>query len=181
MRYRSVAGSAGLEEFARRFLAASGVAMPLDYLERAAVTGMFDDDDRLIGGYAVALGHAGRWIEQIPVPTPLHPHVHRTLELNGIWLIPQAQGRSASATLWTRIGADLGARDVEHIVFGVNARRAGLIRLYDRIAAGVLYEGGIRNSSLATARFYYSFPHRFAALPDLYARELLRRKGTPAA
>src|SRR5262245_14012497 len=101
----------------------------------------FDDEGALVGGYSTAPGKVGRWFSQIPSKTKLHPVVDRTLELNAVWLRAGMRGRAASAELWTCLGRDLAVRDVDYIVFAVNVKRVGLMRLYERIASGLLYEG----------------------------------------
>lgn len=175
MYFETLSSTPQLQHFQEQFRAASGVNVPLDYFERAAVTGLFNDDKTLIGGYSTAPGAAGRWFSQIPTPTKLHSCVQHTLELNAVWLRPDLRGRSPSAELWTSLGRDLSNRDVHYIVFAVNVRRLGLMRLYERVASGILYEGPIVNSSFPSGRYYYALPERFAALPELYRNDLSAR------
>jgi hypothetical protein len=169
-----------LEGFQRRFLAHSGINVPLDYFQQSIVTGVFDERHMLVGGYATAPGASGRWLSQIPDVATLCARVpvDRTLELNSVWLDPRLQGTSASSDFWIAIGDDLARRPVDHIVFAANTRKRGLVRLYRKIAVGILYEGPIVNSSLPSARFYYSTPERFARLRHLYELDLRARVGT---
>jgi hypothetical protein len=154
--------------------------VPLDYFQQSIVTGVFDERHMLVGGYATAPGASGRWLSQIPGVGALAARfpADRMLELNSVWLDPRLQGSSASSDFWIAIGDDLACRPVDHIVFAANMRKRGLVRLYRKIAVGILYEGPIVNSSLPSARFYYSTPERFARLRTLYEPDLRARAGT---
>ena len=176
MNFRTLNTPELLQEFQREFHASSGVNVPLDYFVRAQVTGMFDEADVLSGGYSTAPGRVGRWFKQIPVTTKLHQVVDHTLELNAVWLKPGLRGRATSAELWTELGRDLASRDVEYIVFAVNVRRMGLMRLYERIGEELLYEGPVVNSSFPSGRYFYATPERFAALPEIYRSDLSGRR-----
>jgi hypothetical protein len=176
LRFRVLETTELQSEFHERFRACSSIDVPLSYLSGSIVTGLFDEREGMIGGYLTAPGATGRWFSQIPQPTKLHAVVDRTLELNCVWLNVEMRGRAASAELWTGIGRDLAERDVDYIVFAVNAQRAGLMRLYARMVTELLYEGPVVNSSFPTGRYFYALPERFARLPELYRRDLAARR-----
>jgi hypothetical protein len=180
MHLRRLESLEDLEAFQHRFFNYSGINIPLDYYRQSIVTGAFDERDTLIGGYATAACSHGRWLALIPDLTALALRytVDRTLELNSVWLDRRLQGTSASSDFWIALGHELSSRPVDYIIFAANARRRGLLRLYTKIAVGVLYEGPLVNSSVASARFYYSTPERFAILPALYAPDLQARTNT---
>jgi hypothetical protein len=165
------------ESFQARFADYSGLLIPIEYFRQSVVTGAFDDEGTLVGGWATAPGRVGRWVAQIPDVDRICRQIaiDRSIELNAVWLAPGLRGREASAEFWRALAHDLSRRDVDHVMFAVNPKRRGMARLYESMALGVTYEGPILNSPLPAVRYFHSSPRRFAEIEQHYAERLLAR------
>jgi hypothetical protein len=177
MKRRQLTDFNRLVEFQQQFEAHSRISIPMAYYESAQVTGVYNRQDALIGGYVTAPGEAARWFNQVPMLTEFQAcnDLSRTIELNAVWLTPEYRMRSSSAQFWLMLANDLATRDVTYIVFMVDLNKAGLARLYKKVTTGIIYEGRVINSSLKAARICYATPRRFRVLPVLYALDLLQR------
>jgi hypothetical protein len=166
-----------VDAFRDEFVRSSGVAIPIEYFHASVVTGAIDGHGRLVGGWATAPGRVGRWLSQIPEVERRCSQidVERSFELNAVWLAASLRGQGASAEFWRALAHDVAGRDVVHVIFAVNPRRRGLAALYEGMAAGVLYEGPISNSTVPAARYYHSSPQRFAEIEQHYAERLRAR------
>ena len=153
-----------VDEYREQFVRYSGVAIPVDYFQASVVTGAFDATGTLVGGWATAPGCVGRWLSQIPDVERRCPQiaVERSLELNAVWLAARLRGQNASAEFWRALARDIAGRDVAHVIFGVNPRKRGLVRMYSTMAMSVIYEGPILNSAVPVIRYFHSSPQRFA-------------------
>lgn len=176
MRFRRLVSTEDLDAFREGFREASGINIPLDYFQAASVTGLYRKG-RLVGGYSLRSGDGMRWLDHIPVETEFqrqHPP-DTLLELNGLWLDRACRQSWVATLFWLYVGWDLGRRKGYTITFVVDPRKPSLVKLYEKAASGLVYEGDWVRSSLPRARLYWSHPTKFRYLLFPYLWDLLRR------
>lgn len=124
-----------------------GVALPASYLARGRVVGLREGGD-LAGGFALIEQGPFRSLEQLPegargeIAWRLLTRCSRLVEVNGLFLTPQAKPRAAE--LWHALARELLASRASHLVFSYATSASGLARLYALLAPQLLYAGPVR-------------------------------------
>lgn len=181
-------GDAELIEYRERYAALSGYRVPLDYLRRSAVYGLYRRGV-LVGGVVMATDWPLRTLARIPEDR--RPAVAALLpagdvvELTCLWLAPELRHGLRSAPLWAGLFSEMGRQGRAHALFGTEA--PGLQKLYRAGRPDVVYEGLVVVDGLERHGWVFLGPvaTRWSALGRIVVhkirRPLRRRAPRPIA
>jgi len=123
------------------------VKYPLEFLKPNLVRGVFSNDQKMIGGYIVALTPPFRSLDLVPPKALKASSVYNqldlnsVLEINGLWLSPQAKNRLDSIRTWFRLYLDVISSPKEHLVFVYDQAQEKLGKLYSACDPQTIYAG----------------------------------------
>lgn len=176
MQFRSIITADERETFRTRFLENSGVTLPDEYCAAGKVIGGYDSTGTMVGGFVIAPGPLMRWPKQLPTVSPLLQRVpvDRMIELNGLWLARSERRGAEAAQLWACVGETIYATGASYVTYSTDTRKRGLMKLYNRISSGRIYEGPFKTAAFPVGAVFYLRPWRIQVLLKVWATGLLQ-------
>ncbi|SMF59797.1 hypothetical protein [Pseudobacteriovorax antillogorgiicola] len=149
--------------FLREYNQRAKMNVPAEYIFDCQVYGAFIDG-QMVGGFAFALGQDMAWPQVLPDSQNFFHAVPQKfcLEINLVW----AKGKLHDSyqlmmKFWLTVTHYAGSiSDIDYITFAVDARHEYLVRLYERLSLGRIYEGDVPKYPGRRAVVFYTSPFR---------------------
>jgi hypothetical protein len=163
-----------------------GIEFPISYLKQGKVRAFLDNNNQIVGGYAMILEAPFRTLSSIPEEvTNLPCEVSELSEVTAMWIDRSVTSGVARCQFWIHFSRDLSTLPGKsHYMYAYDLEKTKLKKLYRFANPTVLFEGrtllleGMSEESdesveVASCRTIMFLP--FYALPNLINRLFLRK------
>lgn len=164
-----------LDIFQQKVKHALGIEFPVSYLKQGKIRAFLDDNNEIVGGYAMILEAPFRTLSSIPVEvTNLPCEVSDLSEVTAMW-IDSSVTSVARFQFWYNFSRDISSLDKSHYMYAYDLEKIKLKKLYRYANPTVLFEGrtlflegmtsecdeSIEVASCRTIMFmpFYALPH----------------------
>jgi hypothetical protein len=121
-----------------------GIRFPLDYLDRASVLTLVDQEQVICGGAIVVLEPPFRSIRSIPTGSEVDFCVGKQeewAEINGVWLNAEKKSPYLSFTFWSHLISHLLRTNKQHFIFTFDNSNNRMSQVANVFQPEVLYSG----------------------------------------
>jgi hypothetical protein len=119
------------------------VSLPMEYLERSKVFGIFNKRGELVGGFLIVMTGQLRSLRSLP-SKELIPDLVDTWdigEVNGLWLSPEVRKKSVSILFWLLVAREVIFSGKKHFIYTYTTKKKKLGDIYASVKPITLYEG----------------------------------------
>lgn len=145
LKFRTITDEATLELFLEKFENFTGVRLPLDYVKRSKVVGVFLHE-KLSAGYILVTKPAYRSLGFIPSQwkaenTFFSNDEYEMMEVNGLWIGPTLRTPQEQFRVWLKLVIDIFMCKKNYLLLMCDARNENIKFLHSLTKPEFLYEG----------------------------------------
>lgn len=147
MNFRTIESPAEISRFLERFNFYVGVRLSEEYAKQGFITGLYDENDLLVGGYMIITQPNFRILGMVPdVVKRAHPFFKEAspsdiVEVNGVWLARKATRGNTPKTFWLRILDDVIKCKKNYLLIMADARNQSVQRVHQDLRPTLIFKG----------------------------------------
>ncbi len=121
------------------------VDFPIEYFQDNFIRGFFDENNNLIGGYALIVNAPFRVLRSIPTEYQLPCKESEIFEVTALWLDPEYSNGSASVQFWLQFAIDTyKQKNKKYYLFSYPKEKTKLKSLYAHANPIDIYSGPVK-------------------------------------
>lgn len=176
MEFRTINAPAEVSRFLDRFNFYVGVRLPDQYAQQGTITGLYDENGILVGGYMIITQPNFRILNMIPDAVKYeHPFfkdaaLSDIVEVNGVWLARKATRGTTPKKLWIHILNDVIKTKKNYLLIMADARNKNVQLVHQDLRPKLIFQGTpeLQAGVVSHKEIIVSYATRFNLLLTMY-------------